>query len=148
MKTYRRARAAAIAAAIFALLTFATGFPLATLLRQRGEIAGAAKELQRVEARNSLLQRQVHSLSTKQTLIGIARRDYGLVFEGERAIVILPGKNGPSSAAGELTPDQLPASDFVPSAATTWEVSGAAPAHGAGFWSRVAHHLEFWRGLF
>jgi cell division protein FtsB len=147
MKAYRRARTALIVAASFALLTVATGFPLATLLRQRGEIAGAVRELQSVRAHNTALQKEVKSLSTRSTIVAIARQDYGLVRAGERAVVILPGKNGTSSAATELTPDKLPASDFVPSAATTWEVSSSA-ARGTSFWSRVFSHLEFWRGLF
>jgi cell division protein FtsB len=149
MKSYRRARAALVVAAIFSVLTVATGFPLATLLRQRGEIAGAVRELDKVRAHDAALQREVKSLSTRATIVAIAREDYGLVRAGERAVVILPGKNGPRSAATELTPDKLPASDFVPSAATTWEVSSSATAsQSPSFWTRVFHHLEFWRGLF
>jgi cell division protein FtsB len=145
---HRRARAALIVAAIFAVLTVATGFPLATLLRQRSEIAGAVRALQHVRADNSQLAREVKSLSTEATITEIARDDYGLVRAGERAIVVLPGKDGPKSSVS-LAPQKLPASDFVPSAATTWEVSAQHPAaRGEGFWRRVLLHLEFWRGLF
>ncbi len=147
MKKYRRARAAAIVAGIFAVLTVATGFPLATLLHQRTEIAGAVRELERVNAHNAALAREVKSLSTRSTIVGIARLDYGLVQKGERAVVILPGKNERSAQAPSLTPTRLPASDFVPTAATTWETPSASGSAGSGFWERVLHHLEFWRGV-
>jgi cell division protein FtsB len=148
MKAQRRARAALIVAAIFAVLTVATGFPLATLLRQRADVSGAVRELAHLRAHNFQLAREVQSLSTRRTITQIARQDYGLVYVGERAIVVLPGTHGPSST-NRLAPQKLPPSDFVPSAATTWEASAPATgAHGESFWGRVARHLEFWRGLF
>lgn len=148
MIAYRRARAAVFVAAVFALLTVATSFPLATLLRQRSEVAGAVRELQNVRTHNAALQRQVSSLSQRSVIVEIAREDYGLVRQGEHAIVVLPGKNGPSGEAGSLNANKLPASDFVPSAATTYEVSSSPSGRGASFWGRVARHLEFWRGIF
>lgn len=137
-----------IVAVIFAVLTVATGFPLATLVHQRAEIAGAVRELAHVRAENTALAEKVKSLSTRATIVEIAREDYGLVAGGERAIVVLPGRDGPVSSAS-LAPHKLPASDFVPTAAATWEASSPPVAsHEAGFWGRVLRHLEFWRGLF
>ncbi len=148
MKAYRRARAAIIVAAIFAVLTVATGFPLTTLLRQRTELAGAVRELTHVRAHDSALQREVESLSTRSTIVQIAREDYGLVRAGERAIVVLPSKDAGMGSAS-LRPTKLPTSDFVPTAATTWEASSSpAASKGPGFFDRVLRHLEFWRGLF
>jgi cell division protein FtsB len=146
MTAYRRARAALIVAGILAALTVVTSFPLATLLRQRAELAGAVRELSHVRAHDSQLEKEVQSLSTRSTIVEIAREDYGLVREGERAIVVLPGKHEGTSSG--LTPKKLPASDFVPSASTTWEASSSGRSEGPSFFERVLHHLEFWRGLF
>ncbi len=148
MKKYRRARAAAIVAGIFAVLTLATGFPLATLLHQRAEIAGAVRELEHVRSHNAALGREVKSLSRRATIVGLAQSDYGLEFKGERAVVILPSRNARTAEGTTLTPTKLPASDFVPTAATTWEASAPSGSGRSGFWGRVLRHLEFWRGVF
>lgn len=149
MTSYRRARAALVVAVVFAAVMIGTGFPLGTLFHQRSELAAAASQLARVKRNNATLQAEISSLSTRATIVAIAREEYGLVRPGQQAIVVLPTPGDPAVGAGSLVDRPLPAADLVPTSPTALASPlTAKDASAGGFWSRVWGRLEFWRGAF
>lgn len=157
----RRARALLGGAALFALIVLVTSFPLGTLLSQRSQLASASGEVTRLSAADQSLTRQVAQLSDPAIVTGIARRDFGLVPKGARAYAVLPppltaadAKSQPPALSGQpVAPDSARSETLLglnPSAplpaalrAPVHDASGATAT--AGYWTRVAQTLEFWR---
>ncbi len=70
---------------------------------QRAEISTAQAELDAVQSDNEVLQGRLDRIDDPTELERIARRDLGLVREGEESYTVLP-----PSTAGLILPDQWP----------------------------------------
>jgi len=98
-----RRRRAAIVATVLVVMVVLVGVPGRSYLQQRGEVAAAAADLKRLEADNERLQRRKDRLEDPAEVQRIARRDYGLVAEGEESYTVLP-----PATAGLVLPDAWP----------------------------------------
>lgn len=89
-----RSRALRRRLAIATLLVAAVGALLAVPARgyldQRAEVRSTEAALARLEAENERLERRRAALDDPEEIQRIARRDYGLVGEGEESYMILP----------------------------------------------------------
>ena len=169
----RRARAIVLAAAVFAFVVVFFTLPWSVMASQHQQLASDSSQVTALESENRALSAQAGALADPAAAAGLAREDYGLVRPGQRAYAILPAAGSGSSAlsnAGHVPLNQAPvvpgspesqqllaagAGSVTPPAAprtsgsqSAGERSLSAPAGGqqapAGFWSRVAHTLEFW----
>jgi hypothetical protein len=152
-----------VASALFAAIVLLAALPWSTLLGQHAQMAQASAELAKVEAENHALVLQTESLANRATQAGLAQQDYGLVSGGETGYEVLPAPGSAPSAkmaAGQVPLDEPP---VVPGSTRSEELLAggvlavsprghrahphrvsSAPASSGGFWSRVAHTLEFW----
>lgn len=76
---------------------------------QRTEISTAQSDLGAVQADNEVLQERLERIGDPAELERIARRDLGLVREGEESYTVLP-----PSTAGLVLPDQWPFNRLAP----------------------------------
>lgn len=74
--------------------------PTKRYLQQRPEVAQRQVQLRDIKERNGEMERRIRRLDDPEEIQRIARRDYGLVTEGEESYTILPpataGLNLPS----------------------------------------------------
>ena len=152
-----RARIAFVVAVVLGAILLATEFPLAGLVHARATANATAAELSRIQTENRTLSNQVHDLRQGSTIQQIAHQEYGLVEQGQRSVVIMPGggntgsvrghgTSGPSAPLGSTT---IPKSDIVPtdsSLSTGVGGGGSGAGSGGGFWQRLLNRLEFWKG--
>jgi len=163
----RRNRARLGIAALAALVILATSFPLTVLYSQHRQLSAAAAQLSQLTHGNALLAEQQQQLNSNAEVMRLAQQNYQLVQPGRSLFVILPPAGTVATAPGapaagdpadqplvspsqapNMTPDPgLPQTPTVPSGASA---SGGATAPvtthpAAGFWSRVAGSLEFWK---
>lgn len=137
----RRARALLVAAGIFAAIVLATSLPVSELLSQQRQLSSASQQLSALEKQNKALSEEAQQLSNPSTVVGIARRDYGLVAPGSQAYEILPS-SGASAGSGESSghvplegPPVVPGSaqsQGILAAGTTGSVGGATGGSGSG----------------
>lgn len=85
--------AAAAVATIVVLAVYI--FPTRTWLDQRTALAETGVELRELEAERAALEQRVAELDSDEQIEEIARREYGLVFEGEEAYAVLPAPEKP-----------------------------------------------------
>ena len=100
----------------------AVGFlysPARSYLDQRGQIASAQATLDKVRAENDRLTKRADRLDDPDEIQRAARRDYGLVGEGEESYTILP-----PATAGLVLPRAWPFDVLSDSVA---KASAAAP---------------------
>ena len=90
------------------------GPPVRGWWEQRSEISSARAELEAIEADNAELQRRLERIEDPEELERIARRDLGLVREGEESYTVLP-----PSTAGLMLPDSWPFDRLAPAMAGT-----------------------------
>lgn len=83
-----------VAIAVVAFLLVAV-FPTRTLLAQRSDTADAKRELAELDKANAALDRRIEHLQTPEEIERIARKEYGLVRDGEEAYAILPAPAPP-----------------------------------------------------
>jgi cell division protein FtsB len=163
----RRARTVLAAAGLFALVVLGTSFPLSSVLSQRSALAASAHQLATLRAENAALARQAARLRDPATVSALARHDYGLVPQGQKAYEILPPPGtarSRSAGPGHVPLDGPPVAPGSARAQALLGVSGAprtggrhgASGRGGGdssttggaepgdFWGRVARTLEFW----
>lgn len=114
-------------------------FPFSTLLSQRTQMNGVAQQIALLHQQGHVLQVQQKALSTAQATEELARQEYQLVQPGQRLIQVLNNGDGTAGDPG----DSPLASPLGTSGVTS--SSQHSVHHGAGFWSRVVHTLEFWR---
>ncbi len=81
----------------------ALAVPTRRYLAQRSEIATRDAELKEITQRNDRLEARRDRLDDPEEIQQIARRDYGLVLEGEESYTILP-----SATAGLVLPRGWP----------------------------------------
>jgi len=98
-----RRRRAAIVATFLAVMVVLVAIPGRGYLHQRGDVASAEADLHRLEQENERLQGRKDRLDQPEEIQRIARRDYGLVDEGEESYTILP-----PTTAGLVLPDAWP----------------------------------------
>jgi cell division protein FtsB len=166
----RRNRARLAVAGVVALVVLATSFPLTVLLGQHRQLSSAAAQLSQLHHENALLSEQQQQLNSNAEVKRLAQQNYQLVQPGRSLFVILPPAGQSVAAPGALTagdpayqplvspaeapnmsPDpglpQTPVSTggtASPSGTASGSASGTShPA--AGFWSRIAGSLEFWK---
>jgi len=70
-------------------------FPTRTWLDQRAALAETSVQLDELRAQRAALEQRVTELDTDEQIEEIARREYGLVFEGEEAYAVLPAPEKP-----------------------------------------------------
>ncbi|MGD0742789.1 MAG: septum formation initiator family protein [Acidimicrobiales bacterium] len=147
MRSLRRARLVVAGAVLVAVAVVATGFPGATIVRQRDALAAVGRQLSAVEAHNTEVRARIASMKQDSTIEAIAREEYGLVRPGQRSYVILPGKGDHAVGAGSLGAAQIPPGDVVPTSVSALDPPVAADnrSRQAGLWSRTLDELEFWR---
>lgn len=121
-------------------------FPVSTLLHQRGQLAAASTELNKLHRENATLHHQETQLRTPSTLGRIAQQQYGLVPPGDQAYQVLP-PSGSGSADGTLGPTASGDSGNGHHGGTSTGASGTAGSSGrsGSFLGRVLQTLEFWR---
>jgi hypothetical protein len=124
-------------------------FPTRSYLGERHNLNSTAHQLQSLNAQNRQLSNRIGSLNTDSEIERLARKDYGLVKQGEEAYAILPGTlaaNAPGNKANNAPPrNQPPAKPPPPPAApANASRSHAAPTH-QGLWERFLDQLAFWR---
>jgi len=154
----------------FAAIVFATSMPVSALLTQHGQLASTSAALDRAQAADRSLAAQAKALADGGTVSNLARTDYGLVPSGQKAYVILPPAGASASEVAGSGHVPLESPPVVPGSAQARALAGLgtgsstggsgaggsssgaghgrSSAHGAsrvGFWTRVAHTLEFWR---
>jgi len=149
----RRARLFFFVALLVAGVILFANLPIRSLTQERSTLQAETARLATLQETTRMLSAQVRSLHDPATVAQIAHQEYGLVFPGERSIVVLPspvGTSASSSIPDPLADNPIPASDLLPSdailapSATAGETSAGSP----GFWHRVLSTLEFWHSLF
>lgn len=166
----RRARMALIGACVFAVVVLATSLPLRTWLDQRAAVAATAATVRRLAHDNQELAAQAATLAKPATIRALAHRQFGYIEPGQKAYIVVPaGRSGSAtshSEAGQSALSQPVAAPGSPSSAeavgigsvsgaSSTGVAGASARAGSsrrvskrrgspGFWTRVAHSLEFW----
>ncbi len=114
-------------------------FPFSTLMNQRSQMAQVSAQISMLHRQGQALEKEQRSLSTPEATERLARQEYQLVLPGQRLIQVLDNGQG---TAGD--PGSVPLVSPLGVSSTT--TSGPATHHArAGFWSRVASTLEFWR---
>ena len=108
----------ALAILVLAGAMYLFAYPTRTYLDQRRAIALQEKTISLLKAENAKLSAQRTALQSDATIEEIARQEYGLVFPGQQAFMVLP------SPAKPVTP--------------------AAPPHKSSPWYSS---LEFWHRL-
>ena len=103
---------------------FVGPFPVRTWWAQHNRASQIQKQISVLDAANAKLRTKVDELQQPSTIEGLARRDYGMVHQGESAYAILP----PPVPAAEL-PNVWP---FVQLSSTGSRSTGSAPASGGG----------------
>ena len=83
--------------------------PIRGWWEQRTEISDARGELKAIEADNEELERRLERIEDPEELETIARRDLGLVREGEESYTVLP-----PATAGLMLPDSWPFNRLAP----------------------------------
>lgn len=83
--------------------------PITGWWEQRTEIMSARSELDTLEADNEQLERRLERIEDPEELERIARRDLGLVREGEESYTVLP-----PATAGLMLPDTWPFNRLAP----------------------------------
>lgn len=96
---HRRLLALLLASIALAAFLLVGVFPTRSLLAQRSETGKAAAELKALEVRNAELDRRIERLQTPEEIERIARKEYGLVNEGEESYAILPAPPPPVELA-------------------------------------------------
>jgi cell division protein FtsB len=147
----KRARLFFLVALLVALVILLANFPLGALVQGRAAVRADTAQLLALQAENRALSSQVRDLHDPATVGRIAHEEYGLVTPGQRAVVVLPGTAGSSSATPDpLSDNPIPSSDVLPSDAILGPSARLAqpPRHEPGFWHRVIATLEFWHSLF
>jgi cell division protein FtsB len=156
-----------VALLAFAAIVLATSMPVSALLTQHSQLASTSAALDRAQAADRSLAAQAKALADGGTVSNLARTDYGLVPSGQKAYVILPPAGASASEVAGSGHVPLESPPVVPgsaqaralaglgtgsstggSAAGSGAGHGRSGSHGAspvGFWTRVAHTLEFWR---
>jgi cell division protein FtsB len=158
-----------LVAALFAGMVLATSFPFSDLLGQRGQLAMAQGQLDRLTAQNHSLATEALRLGDPATVAAIARAYYGFVAPGQKAFDILPTAGAPLTSAANSGHVPLEAPPVAPGSPQSQALldagaGGATPAGsshggaggtkgghqaasapGSGLWGRVLHTLEFWR---
>jgi cell division protein FtsB len=165
----RRSRLLLLVAALFAGVVLATSFPFSDLLGQRGQLAAAQAQLNRLSSQNHSLATEALRLGDPATVAAIARADYGFVQPGQKAYDILPTAGAPLTSAANSGHVPLEGPPVAPGSAQSQSLLDAgagvatpagfshggaggtkaghesAPSQGSGLWGRVLHTLEFWR---
>lgn len=113
-------RVALAVAAVVVVVGGLSAMPLRGLLSQRGSIDEVEAELAEVRTANERLERRLTVLDDPAEIQRIARREYGLVDEGEESYSILP-----PATAGVVLPNAWPFDVLADSVA-------AASSGGAG----------------
>lgn len=102
---------------------FVGPFPVRTWWAQHNRATQIQKQISVLDAANAKLRTKVDELNDRATIEGLARRDYGMVHQGESAYAILPP---PVPAAA------LPAVWPFVQLAPTGGSGASAPTSGAG----------------
>ena len=81
---------ATLAVLVVVGLLFAFGYPVRTLLEQRGQIGAAQRHLEQLQHATAALHHQAQELLGNAAVEQIARQQYGLVRPGETPYVLVP----------------------------------------------------------
>ena len=163
----RRNRVRLALAAGVALVILATSFPLTVLLGQHHQLSSAAAQLSQLTHENALLAEQHQQLNSNAEVKRLAQQNYQLVQPGRSLYVILPPAGRTAASPGAPTagdpadqplvsPAQAPNMSPDPGLPQTRPLGRLVlgrrrprrPAQRtapAGFWSRIAGSLEFWK---
>jgi len=136
-----------LGATLCAAVIVVAWFPARELVRQHEELSAANAQLSLIVKRNASLSADISALSSNSTITAIAHEEYGLVRRGQTSYVILPAA-GSTSADGQLTTPSIAPQDLIEAPVGSPRSTPTASGTGAGFWSRFANHLEFWRWAF
>lgn len=162
----RRARVLLAGSVIVSAIVLFAWFPASSLLSQRSNLANSLAQLSTLHTQDAALAQEKKNLNDPGEIGRIAREQYQLVGPGQRAYQVLPptgaggakapyagdpGSSGPvvPSATSELPPGSVTTTTTsVPAPAASSAASKGGQAGGkasAGFLSRMAQALEFWR---
>jgi cell division protein FtsB len=108
------ARRVLVALALAGVAVLLLAPPVRGWWEQRNEISAARDELSAIEADNEELRRRLERIEDPEELEAIARRDLGLVREGEESYTVLP-----PATAGLMLPDSWPFNRLAPAMAQT-----------------------------
>jgi hypothetical protein len=90
-----------LGAVAFAVIVVGAMLPWSTLASQHQALATDTAQANQLQAENRALSGQVRQLSDPSAASGLARQDYGLVKQGQRAYDILPSSGTSSSPAAD-----------------------------------------------
>ncbi len=102
-------RRLAVLVVVGAVAVFVMAAPVSGWWSQRNEISSTGSELSAIESDNAELQRRLDLIEDPAELERIARRDLGLVREGEESYTVLP-----APTAGLVLPEAWPFNRVAP----------------------------------
>lgn len=128
----RRARALLFVSGLFAIVVLVTSMPVSALISQHVQLSSTARQVGSLEAQNKALEQEAKQLSDPSTVVGIARRDYGLVAPGSQVYEILPPSGASTLSAQSSGHVPLEGPPVAPGSARSQELLSAGNGEGAG----------------
>jgi cell division protein FtsB len=113
----RRLRALLLGAVAFAVIVVGAMLPWSALASQHRALATDTAQANQLQAENQALGGQVKQLSDPSAASSLARQDYGLVKQGQRAYDILPSSgtsSSPAADSGHVPLNQAPVAPGSP----------------------------------
>lgn len=84
------ARRAAMVLTVVAVTVLFVAMPMRSYLAQQSDVEGARASLAEIDQGNKKMEARLEHLSDPDEIARIARRDYGLVQQGEESYAVLP----------------------------------------------------------
>jgi multidrug efflux pump subunit AcrA (membrane-fusion protein) len=130
---------------VTAVVIVAVWFPGSALWHQQAQIDSTAAQIKAIQNQEQSLKQESKAIDSKAAAIQLAREQYQLVAPGQSLIQVLPENSAGQVTASSVDPGFQPLvapSDAPP---LTESASHVKATHHAGFLSRLARTLEFWR---
>jgi hypothetical protein len=132
-------------ALVTAVMIVVVWFPASALWHQQAQINTTSAQIAALQNQERSLEQESKAIDSKAAAIQLAREQYQLVAPGQSLIQVLPDNSSGEVTASSADPGFQPLvapSDAAPLTVATPHVK---TTHHAGFLSRLARTLEFWR---
>ncbi len=118
-------------------------FPAKALMHQQTQIDATAAQIRALQNQEQSLRQESKTIDSKAAAVQLAREQYQLVSPGQSLIQVLPENSAGQVSATSSDPGFQPL--VAPSDAAVSGTTTRARSDDAGFLSRLARTLEFWR---
>jgi cell division protein FtsB len=132
-------------ALVTAVVIVAVWFPASALWHQQAQIDSTATQIKAIQNQERSLKQESKAIDSKAAAIQLAREQYQLVAPGQSLIQVLPENSAGQVTASSADPGFQPLVAPSEAAPLTESTPHVKAAHHAGFLSRLARTLEFWR---